>query len=156
MDFPFHSITKTASETSSLGKALARKIIGIRKEGNVGEALILCLYGELGSGKTTFVQGFAKTFGLTRRLLSPTFIIVRRYDISKIYRSLIHIDLYRITSLKDIQGVGLMEMLSDHSAIILIEWADRLGKFLPKNRIDIRFSGNEDGSHQLWISQKTQ
>lgn len=152
MDFPLHIITKTASETSSLGKALAQKIIGIRKEGTATQATALCLYGELGSGKTTFVQGFAKAFGLTQRLLSPTFIIVRRYNISKIFRSLIHIDLYRMNTTKDIQEIGLTEMLADPSAIILIEWADRIGSHLPQKRIDIRFSVLEDGKRKVSIT----
>jgi tRNA threonylcarbamoyladenosine biosynthesis protein TsaE len=130
-----------------LGQELAQELAG---------ATIVCLYGELGSGKTTFSQGFAKGLGINHRLLSPTFIIVRRYEVPQTIRWFYHVDLYRIKGDIDIEGVGLPEIFTDPSAIVLIEWADRLGKFLPKKRIDIRFAVNGDGSHQLWMSQQKQ
>lgn len=141
-----HTITtKSPQETAQEGERLAHSGVSL-----------VCLYGELGSGKTTFAQGFAKGLGIDQRLLSPTFIIVRRYGILKTPRWLYHVDLYRISTEKDIEGVGLLEILADPSAIILIEWADRLGKLLPNNRTDIRFSVNDDGSHQLWMSEVKQ
>lgn len=146
MDFPNQITTKSAQETSKVGERLAKEL----------DASIVCLYGELGSGKTTFAQGFAKGLGLKQRLLSPTFLIVRRYDVPQSDRWFYHVDCYRINFEKDIEGVGLLEIFTDPSAIVLIEWADRLGKLLPKNRIDIRFMTNDDGSHQLWMSQQKQ
>ncbi len=151
MEFPYHIVTENARQTASLGQKLAREIIKRQEEGRQEQAAIVCLYGELGSGKTTFTQGFARTFGLTKRFLSPTFIIVRRYNISKIYQSLIHVDLYRVDTTTDIKGVGLMEMLSDPSAIIMIEWADRLRSLIPKRRIDIHFMVKNNGQHDIEI-----
>ncbi len=144
MDLPYKITTKSAQETAKVGERLAQDL----------DPSIVCLYGDLGSGKTTFSQGFAKGLGIQNRLLSPTFIIVRRYEVPKSIRWFYHVDLYRISGEKDREGVGLPEILADRAAIVLIEWADRLGNLLPKNRIDIRFSSNDDGSHQLWMSQQ--
>ena len=71
MDINHEIITDSAQATAKVGEALAHGLAG----------RIICLYGDLGSGKTTFTQGFAKGLGIATRLLSPTFIIVRRYDI---------------------------------------------------------------------------
>jgi tRNA threonylcarbamoyladenosine biosynthesis protein TsaE len=97
------------------------------------------LYGDLGSGKTTFVQGFVKGLGIHTRLLSPTFIIVRRYLLEKNPFLFYHVDLYRIGTIHGLEGLGMRELLTDSSAIIVIEWAEQLGQLLPKQRIDITF-----------------
>lgn len=109
--------------------------------------MVICLYGELGSGKTTFVQGFAQALGITSRLLSPTFIIVRRYQIPKKQETLYHLDLYRTDSVKEIEGIGLTEILSDSRAYVLIEWADKLGSHIPKNRLEVHCRVEDEGVH---------
>ncbi|MFH0749335.1 MAG: tRNA (adenosine(37)-N6)-threonylcarbamoyltransferase complex ATPase subunit type 1 TsaE [Candidatus Gottesmanbacteria bacterium] len=133
-------ITESARETQNLGQALAHDVV---KRGVSTIPHIICLYGDLGMGKTTFVQGFAKGFGITTRLLSPTFIIVRRYKLKKQNRFLYHIDLYRMLEAKDMATLGLSEIFADTDNIVVIEWADRLGDLLPKERLDIRFSGGK-------------
>lgn len=115
----------------------------------------MCLYGELGSGKTTFVQGFAKGIGLLRtRLLSPTFIIVRRYELLPKPFCLYHVDLYRIEDSQSIHDLGLLETFVNPSAIVAIEWAEKLGSLLPEKRIDIRFTALSDGSHKIFIQHE--
>lgn len=116
------------------------------------EPLIVALYGDLGSGKTTFVQGFAKGLGIDSRLLSPTFIIVRRYSLPKESLFFYHIDLYRMQNSSDINGLGLREIFTDPVAIIVIEWAEHLGSLLPKKRVDIRFE--VVGENERKISMK--
>ena len=116
-----------------------------------GHASVLCLYGQLGSGKTTFAQGFAKGLGITTRLLSPTFIIVRRYPLIERIGFLYHIDLYRLGSNEDLRELGLSEMLADPDSVVLVEWAEKLGELLPKNRVDVRFSVFGDGEHHVSI-----
>ncbi len=118
-----------------MGQALAGEVVEMGQS-----AAIICLYGELGSGKTTFAQGFAKGLGIGSRLLSPTFIIVRRYQIPKSSKFFYHIDLYRIQTKEELEGLGLREIFAEPSATIIIEWADRLEKLLPKKRIDVYFS----------------
>jgi len=138
MDNDHEIITKSANETAKVGESLARGL----------KARIFCLYGDLGSGKTTFTQGFAKGLGIGSRLLSPTFIIVRRYDVPKSEKLLYHIDLYRIAHF---DGLGLEEIFSDPNAIVIIEWAEKLGDALPKGRMDVHFLTLAHDKHKITI-----
>lgn len=144
MDFNHPFITASPQETARIGQELG---YWVREKG----IRAVCLYGELGSGKTTFVQGFAKALCVTVRLLSPTFIIVRRYQRHDNSGFLYHLDLYRMESAKDLSGLGLQEILADPDSIVLIEWAEKLGSLLPKKRIDVRFIVAEDGKHSILI-----
>lgn len=109
--------TNSEKETKALAKKLARK-----RHGN-----IIALTGELGAGKTVFAQGFAKGLGVTEKIISPTFILIRQYPISK--KTLYHVDLYRV---ENFQGLGLKEIFENPNNIVLIEWAEKI-KDLPKN-----------------------
>jgi len=117
--------------------------------------IICCLYGELGSGKTTFTQGFEKGLGITARLLSPPFIIVRRYSLKNDNLFLYHVDLYRIKNKLGFEGLGLREIFSDSNAIILIEWAERLGSLLPNIRTDIHFSMMSENERRIEVSENS-
>lgn len=98
----------------------------------------------MGSGKTTFARGFARGLELHTRLLSPTFIIVRRYQLSEPFSFFYHIDLYRIKEHLDPKSLGFDEIFADPRAVVLIEWAEYLGDILPKRRIDVTFAIHED------------
>jgi len=121
-------LTNSFEETQQLGRELAKKI----KNGHC-----FALYGDLGSGKTTFVQGFAKGLGITKKIISPSFIIVRSYEID--LRNFYHVDLYRIHDEKDIEGLGLSEIINDPEAIVTIEWPGKIEDRLPKKRTNIYF-----------------
>lgn len=130
-------ITKSAAETQTFAKEFATKV----KPGDV-----ITLSGELGAGKTTFVQGFAEGLGITNRIISPTFIIVRSYELHNHDANIFyHIDLYRTHTEHDMDGLGLSDMLGDSHAITVIEWPERMGSLLPKKRWDIKLETiNED------------
>ena len=154
------TITHSAEETQKLGAEFGHTLLEkvsqseIPLRGRSREQLprLVCLWGELGSGKTTFTQGLAKGIGITNRLLSPTFIIVRRYDIPRTSKILYHMDLYRMTGSLDVAGLGVSEMLTDPNALVVIEWPERLGALLPANRIDARFSTTEEeDAHEIQI-----
>ncbi|MBU1327443.1 tRNA (adenosine(37)-N6)-threonylcarbamoyltransferase complex ATPase subunit type 1 TsaE [Patescibacteria group bacterium] len=155
MDIPCEIITKSPQETQSLGAGIGHRIkLQLERRGEKCPTIV-CLYGELGSGKTTFVQGFAKGIGLLRtRLLSPTFIIVRRYELLPKPFCLYHVDLYRIEDSQSIHDLGLLETFVNPSAIVAIEWAEKLGSLLPEKRIDIRFTALSDGSHKIFIQHE--
>lgn len=116
---------------------------------------VFCLYGNLGSGKTTFTQGFAKGLGIHARLLSPTFIIVRRYDIPSTEIFLYHIDLYRLKNSADMEELGLSEIFADSGSITVIEWAEKLGDGIPVPRTDINFEVQTDGNHKITVRKVT-
>lgn len=116
-------ITNCAKETKQLAAYLAKKF----KSGTVA------LTGELGSGKTTFAQGFALGLGIKEKIISPTFVLIRQYPISKKNlpagrQVFYHVDLYRVNSF---QELGLKEILENQNNIVVIEWAEKI-KNLPK------------------------
>lgn len=128
-------------------KQLGRKLASQLKEGEV-----LCLYGDLGAGKTTFIQGFIKFFLPQKRVLSPTFIIVRHYRVpSKEVTNIYHIDLYRMKSERQIQDIGLSQLFGNPDTVVFIEWAEKLGNLMPKKRIDIRFEMLEEQKRRITI-----
>jgi len=105
-------------------------------------ALIIGLKGDLGGGKTTFLQGFSKGLGIKQKITSPTFVIMRRYKIQNTrykIQNFYHIDCYRIEKPKEILNLGFKEIISNPQNIVVIEWADRIRKILPKKAIIIKF-----------------
>jgi len=145
MDFHNPIITKRPQETAAVGEKLARDLAS-REDGH-----ILCLYGQLGSGKTTFTQGFARGLGITSRLLSPTFIIVRRYQIPKKESYLYHVDLYRLNKVTEMEEIGLPEIFADPASYTVVEWAERLGGLIPRKRVDVHCTTAQDDTHVITI-----
>ena len=143
MVFPFETVTKSAAETQKLGEALGHSLL----KGDTPR--VVCLWGELGSGKTTFVQGLAKGIGITTRLLSPTFIIVRRHEIPARQGFFYHMDLYRTHTPEDAIAVGFADMVNESESLVVIEWPERLGGLLPGTHVDVRFETQKDGTHLL-------
>lgn len=134
-------ITTSFEETQQVGESFAQNLKG-------GE--VIALYGDLGSGKTTFVQGLAKGLGIEKHIISPTFIIMRTYAFGS--KMLYHVDLYRIESENDVEGLGLRELMNDPANIVLIEWPEKIENLLPENRIDIVFTYLEDDRREIMFS----
>lgn len=127
-------ISNNFSETKEIGKKLAIKILALKNK----KAIVLNLIGDLGSGKTTFVQGFASGLGIRKKILSPTFVILNKFKIKDKY--FYHIDCYRLENIKEIEDLGLKEMINDPKNIIAIEWGNKIKKILPLDAIKIKFS----------------
>lgn len=105
-------------------------------------ALVLALEGDLGSGKTTFIQGLARGLGLKDKILSPTFVILKKFRIKSrlsYFKAFYHLDCYRLKRVEDLAGLDFGAFSADASHIIAVEWADRVKKFLPQSRITIAF-----------------
>lgn len=139
--------TELAEETQNLGAS-----VGVSLIKGKGSPKVICCYGELGSGKTTFVQGLARGLGITDRLISPTFIIVRRYRIPDSQGFLYHIDAYRVNGPEEADTFGFSDILKEPDSVVVIEWPERLGTALPHNRLDIRFQTCTDGSHEITVT----
>lgn len=112
---------------------------------------IIALYGDLGAGKTTFVQGFAKALGISDKIISPTFVYIRQHSIPEKNRWLYHIDLYRLEDPDD-QSLGLNDLLSDSSNIIVIEWPEKLGKNLPNNITKIYLEALDENTRLINVN----
>ena len=151
MDDSDSIITQSAAETEAVGKEFGYYVI--RPE-NINPIRIFLLYGNLGSGKTTFVRGFAGGLGISERILSPTYIFIRQYPVPGTGRILYHIDLYRAKSVQEQEGLGLDDVIAGSGAIILIEWAEYLRIKISEKHTDIRFSVSAGGTHILKIEQR--
>jgi tRNA threonylcarbamoyladenosine biosynthesis protein TsaE len=129
-------LTLSVSQTKNLGKKLARELSNsLPKE----KAIIIALEGELGSGKTTFLQGFAKGLGIKDKILSPTFVLMKKYQIPNTKYQFYHIDCYRIKKPKELLTLGFEEIISNPKNIVAIEWAEKVAKLLPKENIVLDF-----------------
>ena len=130
-------ITQTAKETQKTAEILAEEIL---KMPSRKKAVVLALIGNLGGGKTTFLQGFAKGLGIKEKINSPTFVIMKRFNLAcRQAGNFYHFDCYRTQKAKDILDLGFQEIISNPKNIVAIEWADRIKSLLPKDRIMIHF-----------------
>lgn len=136
--------SSSANETFALAEQLGSQLVG-------GE--ILLLDGPLGAGKTVFVKGLASALGIDREeVTSPSFTLVNPYD-GRL--RLYHLDLYRLDEgAAAANAVDLEELLTDLHAVIVIEWAERLGKYpLSGNMWHIRISGDGDSARRISIAR---
>lgn len=106
--------------------------------------MIICLDGDLGSGKTVFTKGFAHALGIEENITSPTFNIIKEYTIGEM--PLYHMDVYRLDG--NTEGVGIEEYYNK-GGVVIIEWADTIQDILPKERLDIKFKVIDENSRVL-------
>ncbi len=130
-------IAKSAEETKKIAANLADEV---KKRPLLKHAFIIALRGNLGSGKTTFIQGLAVGLGIRESVLSPTFLILKQFSITlKNYKNFYHIDAYRLDNPKELWELGFKDLLNEPENLIVIEWADKIKKILPKNILWIKF-----------------
>jgi len=137
-------LTYSAAQTKNLGKKLAQDILKFPLK---KKAIVVALKGELGSGKTTFLQGFAKGLGIKDKILSPTFVILKKFQIpASDFQHFYHIDCYRIKKPEEILTLGFKEIISNPQNIITIEWAEKVNKILPPESIilDFKLKGEKE------------
>ena len=105
--------------------------------------MIICLDGELGSGKTVFTKGIANALGVKESITSPTFTIIKEYDGEL---PLYHMDVYRLNC--SVEGTGIEEYFHK-GGVVVIEWADMIHDILPEERLDIKFKVVGENSRVL-------
>jgi tRNA threonylcarbamoyladenosine biosynthesis protein TsaE len=125
-----------SSATESLGKALAHSLPGALRHGTpAGDAgAVLYLHGELGAGKTTCVRALLRASGVLGLVRSPTYTLVETYDLPGL--SFVHVDLYRLQSLGEVDELGLRE-LTGPGVLLLVEWPDKGAAALPPADVDL-------------------
>lgn len=142
--------THNSAETIALGEALGAKL-------QAGD--MIALFGDLGAGKTTLTKGIARGMGLPDDVHSPTFTLIHEH-LGEL--PLYHVDLYRLVSENEVEGIGIEEYIYG-DGVTIIEWADRMKSMLPPERIDIeiRMIGDETRefnieteSLRLWAAVK--
>lgn len=135
--------TKTAEETEELGARLARA-----RPSSQGALATVYLSGELGSGKTTLVRGFARAAGVSGPVRSPTYKVLELYPVAA--GTLVHLDLYRVQSPQELDSLGLREWAVPQH-LWLIEWPEHGAGRLPAADLHLRFSVGEYG-HEVEVT----
>jgi tRNA threonylcarbamoyladenosine biosynthesis protein TsaE len=131
-------VSATAEATEAAGERLGRTL---------GAGAVVALTGELGAGKTCFVQGLVRGLGAAVRATSPTFVLVNEY---KGRVPVHHVDAYRTASMTELIDLGLLEMI-DSEGVTLIEWADKLTPLLPPDTIHVHIAGVGDEPRTITI-----
>lgn len=131
--------TSSPEETAAAGERLGRAL---------ASGAVVALTGALGAGKTCFIQGLVRGLGVERRATSPTFVLVNEY---RGRMPVLHVDLYRIDRLADVEDLGLPDVFG-REAVILVEWADKLGPLLPADAIRVHIDGVGDEPRRITIA----
>jgi tRNA threonylcarbamoyladenosine biosynthesis protein TsaE len=130
--------TDAHDATQAVGEALAGLVVG-------GDLVLLS--GEMGAGKTAFVQGLGRGLGVAERITSPTFTIAHQYAGGRV--TMHHLDVYRLEHLNEALDVGLAEML-DEGSLVVIEWGDAIAPVLPRDYLEVRMVfGPRDDDREL-------
>lgn len=136
-------IVKNQKETVQLASQLAKKLKG-------GE--LLALSGNLGAGKTFFVQALGKALGIKENINSPTFVLMKVYNIGDDgLRKFVHVDCYRLNGQEDLFEIGLEDYLIHDNIIVAIEWADKI-RNLPERSINIHIELLKDNTRKITIN----
>lgn len=149
-------LSQSSWQTKILGKKLAQAILISRPRQK--KAFVIALQGELGGGKTTFLQGFAKGLGTKEKILSPTFVILKKFQIPKqkkqqvIFNLFYHLDCYRIQKSKEVLDLNFREIAGDKRNIIAIEWPEKIKNLIPENGVWVRFRFKNKEKRNIEIS----
>lgn len=143
-----HQTTSSAEETRAFGAQIAEGLV---------PGSLLCLRGDLGAGKTTFVQGMLEYFGAARPFVSPTFVIMKQYDVPKEngagIRRIYHADAYRVGE-GDFRQLGFAEWCGDQEGLVILEWPERIAAILPEKRIDITITSLSETEREIRIEER--
>ena len=131
----YKMVSKSINDTISLAENI---------ESEKFPGMVICLNGELGSGKTVFVKGFASALGIDENITSPTFNLIKEYNNGEL--PLFHMDAYRLDD--DVESTGLNDYFNS-DGILIIEWADMIEKYLPNERLDIYFKVVDENTRLL-------
>lgn len=141
---------KTRTLTTLLElNAVAREVLDscVQKDG----AVCVALRGDLGAGKTAFTKEIAKLLGVPHEITSPTFVIMKSYEIPAhpFFKKLIHIDAYRIEEDDEMRVLGFGDMLKDPTYLICIEWPEKIENLIPKDAFQVSLALNPNETRTI-------
>jgi tRNA threonylcarbamoyladenosine biosynthesis protein TsaE len=149
---------KIYSDSSFITQKIASEIARMVCKNKSDSARVITLKGDLGSGKTTFVLGFLKYFGIKPHAISPTFVIMKKYRvknkelIGNKMENIYHIDAYRLNSKKDLEVLDFDRIFKNPQNTILIEWPEKIAKASFSNKIEINFyHGRKENERVLFF-----
>lgn len=132
--------------TADAMDGVAQHVLSLISERAVNGAVVVTLSGELGAGKTTFTQSLARKLGVPETVQSPTFVVMRRYElIHPRFDNLIHIDAYRLERVVEAEVLGIPALIEDAKNLMVIEWPERIETLIPNDALRITFA---HGAHE--------
>jgi len=136
------TLSHSENETQDIAKEVSKKI---------ASGGLVCLFGDLGTGKTTFTKGLAENLGIEKfTVKSPTYTYMRDHKLKNGHK-LYHIDLYRLNGVDELLLEEIQEIINNPHNLVVIEWADRLDEYLPKERINIIFKYISDTEREITV-----
>lgn len=139
-------ISKNLKDTGDIAKDIVKHIANNENQ----KARVIGLYGDLGAGKTAFTQALAKELGITEKVVSPTFVIMKKFSIrGSQFKTLIHIDAYRLEKGEELAKLGWAEIISNPENLVLIEWPEIVSDVMPKNHDKIKIKHIDEGSREF-------
>ncbi len=132
------TVTHNEQETEAFGRLLSDKILS---------GSVLCLYGEMGAGKTAFVRGLAEGLGIQEPVTSPTFTIVNEYHGK---RDLIHFDMYRLSSADELFDIGWEDYLQ-RDAVLAVEWSENVEDAFDGSELVIRITKLSESEREITV-----
>lgn len=141
-------ITSTAEETRHLGREFGETLL---------PGTLVCFRGDLGAGKTTFIQGVLAGCGAEPPFVSPTFVLMKEYHLAQPTRSgirrIYHADAYRMETAEDFEKIGFTEWCADTEGVVLLEWPERIEPLLSDQRteVSLRLIDGEDSAREIHI-----
>jgi tRNA threonylcarbamoyladenosine biosynthesis protein TsaE len=132
------ALCPTVADTQALAGRLAALL-------RPGDLIVLC--GGLGAGKTAFTAGLAVGLGVEEPVLSPSFVLVRRYESG--FMPLTHVDVYRLGSINEFEDLEVLEMAQD--GVLVVEWGDAVEADLPEDRLRVEFEVEGDGARVIHL-----
>lgn len=138
-------ISKSLAETEKFAAEFVRKLAPKKDE-----ATLIVLSGELGSGKTTFVQCAARALGVKETITSPTFVLIKSYSLpATSYQLLFHIDAYRLESGEELAKLGFEEIVANPQNLIFLEWPENVAEVLPSDILKIGFKFLDETTREI-------
>ncbi|MFA7252401.1 MAG: tRNA (adenosine(37)-N6)-threonylcarbamoyltransferase complex ATPase subunit type 1 TsaE [Candidatus Paceibacterota bacterium] len=141
-------LSKNVEETNKIAQDFLQNL-----KANKNKATLVGLFGDLGSGKTTFTQAVGRELGITDFITSPTFVIEKIYQLDGKFnfKNLIHIDAYRLDSGRELQVLGFEEILKDSQNLILLEWPERVIDILPTDLVKLNFKFISENEREIEV-----
>lgn len=139
------------SEIPKISQKIIEKIIKTKKS----KAMILALSGDLGAGKTTLTKEIAKQFGIKENIVSPTFVIMKIYNINQSstyyshFKKLIHIDAYRLDSSDELLKIGWSEIIDDKNNLVILEWPEKVKEVISPSIFGISLIHIDEETRQI-------
>lgn len=141
-------VSRNIKNTQKIAKDFLGQIY--KKKSN--KAIVVGLYGDLGTGKTAFTQAVARLLRVKRKVNSPTFVIIKKYPVkSKQHKFLFHIDAYRLKNAKEIINLGWKKIITNPEHLVFIEWPERVIKAMPKKHHKVKISHTKEGHRNFRV-----